>query len=308
MTYVIGHKNPDTDAIVSAIVNANIRNHYGDNAKAIKLGPLNKEAEFVLNYWNVETPETMTEIPEGSEVVLVDHNERSQAIDNIENMEVISIIDHHKFNLVTNAPLHIIAQPVGSTATILGDLMLSADIVPTKQEAGLLISAIISDTLFFRSATTTETDSRIMNELNEIAQIEDLETYSLQMFNAKSDLGDMPIEQLIKLDYKEYELEGKKVSIGVLETTSTEYGLNRKDEIVKAIKKIKEQDNIDHLIFSIINIIEETNTTIVSDPEDEELVTKAFKSESKDKLINLGNLLSRKKQITPTIENYLKNK
>lgn len=307
MTYVIGHKNPDTDAIVSAIVNANIRNYLGDEAKAIKLGPLNKETEFVLKYWEAETPETITKLPEESPVVLVDHNEKSQAIDNIENMDIISIIDHHKFNLVTDKPLHIIAHPLGSTATILGDLMLNADVVPTQQEAGLLISAIISDTLFFRSATTTEQDKKLVEELNQIAKIEDLESYSLEMFNAKSDLGDIPVKDLIKLDYKEYEIEGKKVAVGVLETTSTEYGLNRKDELVQAMQEIKKQDSLDHLIFCIVNIIEEENVTIVSDSSDSELVQGAFNKEENHNLIKLGNLLSRKKQITPTIENFIKS-
>lgn len=306
MIYVIGHKNPDTDAVVSAIICANIRKELGEEVKAIKLGELNKETEFVLNYWNAEIPETKTQLPDGSQVVLVDHNEKSQAIDNIEKMDVISVIDHHKFNLITDKPLHIIAHPVGSTATILGDLMLNADIVPTKEEAGLLISAIISDTLYFRSATTTEQDKQLVEELNQIAEIEDLEAYSLEMFNAKSDLGDMPAEQLVKLDYKEYEIEGKKVAIGVLETTSTEYGLSRKDEIISAMQKIKKDDNLDHLVFCIVNIIKEQNIAMVSDQQDSTLVESTFGEKEKSNLIELGNLLSRKKQITPAIENYLK--
>lgn len=306
MIYVIGHKNPDTDAIVSAIVCANIREHLGDEVKAIKLGEINNETQFVLNYWEIDAPETITKLDSGSQVVLVDHNEKSQAIDDIENLEIVSIIDHHKFNLVTDKPLHIIAQPVGSTATILGDLMLSADIIPTKQEAGLLISAILSDTLHFRSATTTDMDKKIVEELNQIAEVEDLEKYSLEMFNAKSNLGNIEVESLIRLDYKEYDIEGKKVAVGVLETTSTEYGLGRKDEIISKMKEIKQQDKIDHMLFAIVNIIEEKSIGLTPDDQDAEIMTKAFQTSKNGLQIDLKNLLSRKKQMIPTIENYLK--
>lgn len=306
MIYVIGHKNPDTDAIVSAIVCSNIREYLGEEVKPIKLGEINKETEFVLNYWEADTPETITKLDSGSQVVLVDHNEKAQAIDDIENLEIVSIIDHHKFNLVTDKPLHIIAQPVGSTATILGDLMLSADIVPTKQEAGLLISAILSDTLHFRSATTTDMDKKIVEELNQIAEIKDLEEYSLQMFNAKSNLGDIGVESLIRLDYKEYDIEGKKVAVGVLETTSTEYGLARKDEIISKMKEIKQNDKIDHMLFAIVNIIEERSIGLTCDEQDAEMMTQAFQTSKNGLQIDLKSLLSRKKQMIPTIENYLK--
>ncbi len=307
MIYVIGHKNPDTDAIVSAIVCANIRKHLGDDAKAIKLGELNKETEFVLDYWGVEVPETKTSLQDGTEVVLVDHNEQAQAIDDIQKLNIISIIDHHKFNLITDSPLHIIAQPVGSTATILGDLMLSADIVPTKEEAGLLISAILSDTLHFRSATTTDMDKKVLSELNQIAEIEEIEEYSLQMFNAKSDLGDMDVESLIRLDYKEYDIEGKKLAVGVLETTSVDYAFNRKEEIISKMKEIKESDRINHMMFAVVDIIKEQSYGLVCDQSDEDLMKEAFETSAKENIVDLKNLLSRKKQMIPTIEKHLKN-
>ena len=149
-------------------------------------------------------------------------------------------------------------------------------------------------------------DKKIVEELNQIAEIKDLEEYSLQMFNAKSNLGDIEVESLFRLDYKEYDIEGKKVAVGVLETTSTEYGLARKDEIISKMKEIKQNDKIDHMLFAIVNIIEERSIGLTCDEQDAEMMTQAFQTSKKGLQIDLKSLLSRKKQMIPTIENYLK--
>jgi manganese-dependent inorganic pyrophosphatase len=305
MIYVIGHKNPDTDAIVSALIYSDFLNQTGHSTTPVKLGKLNKETEFVLKYWKAPTPETKTNLDPESQISLVDHNERSQSIDNLDQYKLVSIIDHHKFNLVTAAPLEIIAKPVGSTATVLAEMFFMAGIEPSQQQAGLLISAIMSDTLHYRSSTTTDTDKLIVEKLNQIAQIDNLEDYSLQMFNAKSDLGDIQVEDLIRLDYKEYEIANSKVAVGVLETTSTDYGLKRKQEIITKLKEIKKQDQIDHLLFSIVNIIEETNIGLVADTEDQEFFKNVFQTNADNHQVDLGDKLSRKKQLIPNIEIYL---
>lgn len=306
MTYVIGHKNPDTDAIVSSIVNSHIRKSLGDvHAKPIKLGEINNETKFVLDYWKAEEPELTTFLEEGTEVALVDHNESSQSIDNIENLKIISIIDHHKFNLQTSEPLHILALPLGSTASILAEMMLSENIEISKQHAGLLISAIISDTLFFRSPTTTEKDKEICQKLNQIAQIEDLEKYSLEMFNAKSDLGDMDIQKIITLDYKEFNISNKKIGVGVMETTNPAYGLNRKEEIIANMQQIKKDTNLDHMLFCIVDILAEKNIGIAADQEDINFFKECYQTSESNNEIDLKNFVSRKKQLIPALENFL---
>lgn len=307
MIYVIGHKNPDTDAIVSALIYSEFLNAQNIKATPIKLGNINKETEFVLQNWDATEPDTKTSLEPSSQISLVDHNEKSQTIDNIDSYNLISIVDHHKFNLITASPLEIIAKPVGSTATVLAEMYFQNNISLSRKQAGLMISAIISDTLYFRSATTTDKDKKIVERLNEIAQIKDLEAYSLKMFNAKSDLGDIEVGELIKLDYKEYNIADRKVAVGVLETTSTEYGLNRKQEIINKLQDIKSKEGVDHLLFSIVNIIEETNIGLVADDTDQLFFQKVFQATAENNQINLGNKLSRKKQLIPQIENFIKN-
>lgn len=305
MIFVAGHKNPDTDAIVSAICYSDFLNNTGAEASPIKLGEPNNEAKFVIDYWKASMPETKTSLPENTDIALVDHNEASQSLDNIQDLNITSIVDHHKFNLQTDTPLEIFARPLGSTATILAGLYNMANFEINKQTAGLMISAIISDTLYFRSPTTTEEDKIMCSKLNEIAQITDLEAYSLEMFNAKSDLGDISAEELVKMDYKEFSFNGKKVGIGVMETTNPNYAINRIDEIQESIEQIKSKDNLDHLVFSVIDILNEKNTTIVSNPEDKKVISEAFSAqEIESNTLDLENRVSRKKQIVPTLEQY----
>ena len=228
MTYkIIGHKNPDTDAICSAIAMQEFMNAKGHKSQAYRLGELNKETEFVLEYANTQSPELATSFEDGSELVLVDHNEKNQTIDNIENYSLYYIVDHHKFSLETATPLYIRAESTASTCSIIAKMFEEEQLEISKKVATLMISAIISDTLYFRSPTTTQEDKDITQRLNKIARIEDLEQYSLEMFNAKSDLGDITAIEMIQLDYKEFEFNRKMYGIGVMETTNPEFGTQK---------------------------------------------------------------------------------
>ena len=171
--YVYGHKNPDTDAIVAAVIAADYYNKLGVECTPIRLGELNKETQFLVDYFGFEVPELMESIDDGTRVVLVDHNEIAQSFDNLRELDIYAIIDHHKFNLQTDAPLNIRAEIIGSTASILYKMYEEAGLELNKQQAGMMIAAVISDTLFFRSPTTTDQDRYIVDELNEIAEIED---------------------------------------------------------------------------------------------------------------------------------------
>lgn len=305
--YVFGHTKPDTDSIISAILYSNYLNSKNIESKAIKLGDLNNETKFILEKFGVEIPETIEELEGNSKVVLVDHNEPLQSIKNIEKLDIDTIIDHHKFGLNTNKPVNIRAEKLGSTCSVLYKIFKENNYEISKEESCLIISGIISDTLFFRSPTTTDEDKEICKELKEISEIENLENYSLEMFAAKSDLGDMPIEKIIKMDYKEFEFCREKYGIGVIETTNPDYIFRRKDEIIKELNRIKKEENLKGILVSVIDILNEHNQTIVADEHEAEILRAVFQGkEVEHNVYSLGAVLSRKKQIIPKLEKHLR--
>lgn len=302
MRNIIGHKNPDTDSVCSAVAYANFLTKQNEEAKAFALGELNKETKFVLEKFGVDFPEVISELPAESEVVLLDHNEKGQAIDNLDELELVEIIDHHKVDIKTEKPISICVKPLGSSCSIIAEKYFTENVELDKQIAGILMAGIISDTLFFRSPTTTETDKNLVEKLNKIVQVEDLEELSLEMFNAKSDLGDISVEELIKLDYKTFEFKDGKYGIGVMETTNVAYGLDRQKEIFAKLTEIKAQDNLKAVYFTIVDILNEKSYTLYSDEEAKELFVKLFKAEDQDGILFVDKLVSRKKQIVPVFE------
>ena len=238
MKYIIGHSNPDTDTICSALVYQDYLEQKGIEAKAYALGHLNNETKFIFEKFGITAPEHVHEIPTNSEIILLDHNEETQSIQNIKDLDIVEIIDHHKIKLETDKPIRIHIEPLGSSCSIIAKKYLrnhldasrpSGSPVLSKENASLLLAGIISDTLYFRSPTTTQEDKDIAEKLNQIAKIEDLEKFSLEMFNAKSDLGDIATEELIRLDYKVFNIQDKNFGLGVMETTNKDFGLNRKE-------------------------------------------------------------------------------
>ncbi|MBU4480490.1 manganese-dependent inorganic pyrophosphatase [Patescibacteria group bacterium] len=316
MKYILGHLNPDTDTICSALVYEDFLKQKGVEAKAMALGHLNNETKFIFEKFSITAPDHVHELPHGSEIILLDHNEEKQSIKNVNNLDIVEIIDHHKVKIETDKPISILIKPLGSSCSIIAEKYLETGFPseseklgvghPTlsKTNASLLIAGIISDTLFFRSPTTTQTDKDLVEKLNQIAQIEDLEKFSLEMFDAKSDLGDMPIEEVVRLDYKVFDFGGKNYGIGVMETTNKDYGINRKDEISAKLKEIKEKDNLAGVFFSIIDILEEKNYTLTSGDEETELFTELFNAENQNGILFVDKLISRKKQIVPKFEKH----
>lgn len=300
--YITGHKSPDTDCTCSSIVYGEYLTQKGVKNKVIKQGDLNNETKFVLERFGVSEPETVTKLEEGSQLILMDHNEANQSIDNRDKYIVSQVIDHHKFDFSVKDPLFIRAEPIGSTCSIVAKMFFEENLEISRENASLLVSSILSDTLNFRSPTTTKEDIELVGKLNDIAQIENLDKYSLEMFAAKSDLGDMSIEKLVKLDYKEFNFNGKKYGVGVMETTDPNYGLNREDEIVAELRRIKETDSLDGTFLSIIDILNEKNTTIIPDEDVGNLLKEVFGGVVNGNLVDLGRALSRKKQIIPKLE------
>lgn len=307
MITVVWHKVPDTDAITSAIVYAYFLQQTGHNAQAVMLGQANKETLFVLNQSGFSLPEIVEKLPEGSVIALVDHNELAQSIDERAKYIIHSVVDHHKVaNFETGYPLMMRLEPLASTNSILYKMYRESNIEITPQIATLMLGGILSDTLHFRSPTTTDFDRTIVTTLASIAGITDIEWFAMQMFAAKSDLGDISAYDLIKkVDAKDFVFGSQQSLIACIETTNPDYCLNRKDEIISTIRTIKASEWYDFIIFCVIDILNEKNTTIVAGTIESEIVKKVFGADTVDGLADLGNRISRKKTIIPPMEEHL---
>lgn len=305
MKHILGHKNPDTDTVCSAIGYQEFLSLKKIDSKAFALGDVNNETKFVLNYFGVDVPEIVSELPHDSEIVLVDHNEDNQSIDNLNDLDIVEIIDHHKIKLQTDKPIKIHIEPLGSSCSIVAKKFFEKGFHIQREIAGLLLAGIISDTLYFRSPTTTDKDKELAQKLNKIVGIDDLEAFSMEMFDAKSDVSEISTKELVKLDYKVFEFGGNNYGIGVMETTNKQFGLERREEIEENLSEIKNEDNLKGVFFSVIDILKKESYTICSGKEEEELFTEMFKAEEKEDVLFVDNIVSRKKEIVPVFEKHL---
>ena len=308
MKYIVGHQNPDTDSFASAYVYATYLNDMHESesyALPIALWKPNAETKFVFESVGISAPSVQSELPEWAEIVLVDHNEASQSIENRERYVIDSVIDHHKVaDFVTAGPVQMRFEKVWCTCTILAEMFLEQIYVPNVTLSRLMISAIISDTLYFRSPTTTQRDRDAVARLNEIAQIDDLEMYSNEMFDAKSDLGDIDPKEIVTMDYKTFDFGGEKMGIWVMETTSPQYAFDRKEDIIDAIHDVKDEQWLKQLLFCVVDILNEHTTAFVVSEREEEIVSWAFGAIVEDGYVDLGNRVSRKKTIVPPIDEW----
>ncbi len=304
---VVWHKVPDTDCVLSAIIACDfLEKKWYKKATPFIQWELNKETSFVLQKLNIKIPEIKTSFPKNTNICLVDHNEEFQTLDNIWELNVEWIIDHHKINFESSNPLNIMIEPICSTASILYKMYKQNSFEISQEIWTMMLACIISDSLLFRSATTTKQDIEIAEDLKKIAWIKNLEDFAMPMFNAKSDLWDMPIEKLIKYDYKEFDLNWTKAWVGTLETTNPGYWIGRKQEILEWLQKIKNNDGLDFIMLSIVDIIGEKNTTVVLDWDDTKTLEEVFKCKVENNLADLKSRLSRKKQIVPDLTEFFK--
>ena len=301
---VVGHKVPDTDCVLSAIIACDYLGKKWYNATPYIQWKLNKETEYLFEKFGIDILETATSFPAGTRVCLVDHNEEFQTLDNLAELDVAWVIDHHKLNFETKTPLNMRVEPICSTGSILYKMYKESGFEISQHIAKLMLACVLSDSLLFRSATTTKEDVDIAQELKQLSWISDFEAFAMPMFEAKSDLGDMPIAEVIKYDYKEFDFNGTKAAIGTLETTNPGYALWRKSEIIEGLQQIKSQDGLDFIMMSVVDIIGEKNTTIVLDWEDSWVLERAFSTVVQDNEADLKNRLSRKKQVVPDLTEY----
>lgn len=298
---IFGHQNPDTDTIMSAIAMANLENKKGNNTKACKLGNINKETKYALEFFKQEEPKTIENVEEGQEVILVDHNEFNQSASGIENAKILRVVDHHKIgNFKTSEPLYYTAMPVGCTATIIFGMYEQEKIEIEPKIAGLMLSAIISDTLLFKSPTCTPLDVEVGNKLAQIANV-DANKYGLEMLKAGTDLSDFSPEELINIDSKPFDTNGVKYQVAQVNTASIEEVLKNKQDIEKAMNEFIKENSEDLFVLLITDILENNSQILVAGSRND-LVEKSFGVTLQDNMAFLPGVVSRKKQVVPVID------
>lgn len=299
---IFGHKNPDTDTICSSMVKEILNKKNGcEKSKAVRLGNVNKETQYVLNYLGLEAPELIEKVEEGQEVILVDHNEFNQSVEGIENAKILEVVDHHRIsNFETSEPLYYTARPYGCTSTILFEEFKVSGIEIEKTEAILMASAIISDTLLLKSPTTTDHDRKALEELGKIPGI-NVEEYGLEMLKAGTDLDDFSAEELINLDAKSLDKEGTKFVIAQVNTVSIEDVLKRQNELEEAINNAIAEKGLSLFVLAITDILN-SNSEIIALGEKTDAVEKAFDVKLENNRAFLEGVVSRKKQLLPFID------
>ena len=302
---VIGHKNPDTDSICSAIAYSELKNKLGQNTKPVRAGELNKETEFVMDYFKSEIPALNPDIS-GRDVILVDHNERTQTADGFEGAKILELIDHHRIaNFNVDEPLKVRMEPVGCTSTIIFDMYKENGLLPDKITAGLMLSAIISDTLLFKSPTCTEKDTVAGRELSKIAEI-NLAVYGVEMLKAGTALDGKTINELLNMDMKIFDVNDFKIGIAQINAVDEKAILAKKEEILLEISNIMKSDNLNMFMFVVTNILTNNSMGLVAG-EKQEIVEKAFNSKIINSELTLEGIVSRKKQIVPPLTKALSN-
>lgn len=298
-TFVFGHTNPDTDSITSAISMANLQTEMGNNAESFRLGNINKETAYALDTFSVKAPEILTNIEDNSNVIMVDNNEFSQSVSGIENAHIQMVVDHHRLNLHTAEPVYCIAEPVGCTATILYKLYKQEDVEITPRIAGMMLSAILSDTLMFKSPTCTQQDRITAERLSKIAGI-NLYDYGYKLLEAGTDISNYTAEEVICLDSKDFQHNNLKLTISQINSSNLEEVFKRKAELEKAIENRIAKENIDLFVFVVTDILEANSQVIVLGNRTD-IFERAFDIKLIGNTTILKGIISRKKQILPAI-------
>lgn len=299
---VFGHQNPDTDAIVAAKAFSYLQNKLGYDTEAVALGEPNAETQFALKHFNEPAPRVIEQAGnEVDAVMLVDHNEPQQSVSDLANLTVTHVVDHHRIaNFNTAQPLWYTARPVGCSSTIILDLFKENGIDIPANLAGLMLSAIISDTLLLKSPTTTPADEKAVKELAQIADV-DYETYGLEMLKAGTDLASKSDLELVDGDAKSFELGGKQVRVGQVNTVDLDDVFSRQDALETVMKDENDAKGYDIFLLLATNILNSNSELlVVGEPKDK--VEAAFGKKLNDQnRMSLPAVVSRKKQVVPPL-------
>ena len=298
--FITGHKNPDTDSICSALSYAALKQAQGVEAVAVRLGEVGKEAQYALDYFQVEAPELIASVEEKQAVMLVDHNEPAQSVDGLDKAELLEIVDHHRLGgLNTANPIFVHIEPVGCTATIITKMFDCQKVELPKKIAGLLLSAIVSDTVLFKAPTCTEQDKAAAEKLAVIAGV-NLKEYGMAMLKAGADLGDLTPAQIAKTDSKPFSFGKYKAIVAQISVMDTADILAKKAELVAAMQELCQNEGYDMSLLMVTDIMEES-TELVFVGEPKQLIADAFGKDASGDSIYLPGVMSRKKQIVPQL-------
>lgn len=301
---VLGHKSPDTDSTGSPILWAWYLNEVKDTpAKAVLLGEPNTEAAFLLQRWDLPKPAIINDVADDAPVVIVDTNNPAELPANINNADIQAIIDHHKLvgGLETKGPINITIRPLACTATIMHDLMGDDAATMPDWAKATALTCILSDTLEFRSPTTTPHDKAVAEKLAADLGIL-IPRYAAEMFAAKSDVSSFSDAELLRMDSKEYEVDGTKFRVSVLETTSPATVLDRKASLIETMTTVASEDGVDQVLLFVVDILNEEATLLIPNELVKTVAAKSFDATATGDSVVLPGIVSRKKQIIPNLK------
>lgn len=300
--YVIGHKSPDTDSVCAAIAYANFKRITGENpaAKAARTGEINPETEYVLKQFGVDAPVILKNAA-GKKLILVDHNEFQQIVDGAEKADIIEVLDHHRIEFKLANPILFHTEPVGATSTLVAEKYFEKGAKLDKKMAGIMLAAILSDTVVFKSPTSTDRDKKVADKLAKILGL-DPQKFGVEVKKAKASLEGKRAKDIIHSDFKDYTFGGKKVGVGQVEIVDIEEARSRKKDILKEMGRMTAEEGYDMIFMMLTDIIEEGTELLVAGDKDGSVTKKAFKAELKDNTVYIKDMMSRKKQVIPPLE------
>ena len=298
---VFGHQNPDTDAIGAAIAFSHLQNELGNETEAVALGTPNEETQYALDHFQLSAPLVVESAKaENADVMLVDHNEFQQSISDISEVNILAVVDHHRIaNFETANPLYYRAEPVGCTSTIILKLYKENQVTIPKEIAGIMLSAIISDTLLFKSPTCTPEDEAAAKELAAIAEV-DLNTYGLEMLKAGTNLSDKSAAVLLDLDAKSFPMGSSNVRIAQVNTVDLNEVMDRQAELEAAMEDEMKANGYDLFVLVVTNILDSDSELLVAG-KGKEKVEEAFQTTLTNNRALLKGVVSRKKQVVPQL-------
>ena len=299
--YIFGHTTPDSDSIVGALSLSYLKNQIGEDTIPVRQGEINPETAFILDRFGFDAPELKTEFA-GENVYLIDFMERSQSPKDIDEATILGIVDHHKMgDLKTDTPLEMWVRPVGCSNTIVKEMFDHHNVEIPKALAGMMMCAILSDTVIFKSPTCTKADTKAVKELAEIAGIEDPKELGMEMFIVKSDVLNDTKEALVLRDFKDFNMGGNTIGVGQLEVVDLSVFDNMKEELFAAMKKIKDEADRHTVLLLLTDIMQEGSQLLVLS-NDNSKIESAFEITLTDNQIWLPKVMSRKKQVIPFLE------
>lgn len=305
--YVVGHKNPDTDSVASAIAYAELKNIEGIDARPLVSGDINKGTALALKTFGVRCPRHSHKADyNDAAVVLVDHNEEGQWPSGVEKKKVIEVVDHHRVgeNFSTDHPIFVRVEPVGATSTIISKMYYEKGKKPEIHVAGLLLSAILTDTLMLRSPSTTEDDRKMVKWLNARVKV-NMKAHAEEIFAAKSDTTGLSILDIVKKDFKEFHFNHEtRVGISMFETINPKELLLRAESINNTLTSFKKRQKLNEMIFVIVNIKKMTSLVLCESKSEEKIIKNVFGKNSVNGLVDLPGIVSRKTQLVPALEKY----